>query len=195
MGLVLQFSVCQSNNCKQITFNETTQAYDPVANVNGWGTPNPAIASATVATLTVLIPNGQTYTFDLFNGLTPNWPTLSPSQNFILLSNNLGYGINNKLGDGIYTFTYSVTVSGVVYTQVKNVLLFCNSKCCVQNLYADVAESNSCVSCAKNKKDIADLARILLAGIEAAADCGQINTFNSLMTSLNRICANTNCCC
>ncbi len=195
MALVLQFNICQSSTCKQLIFNETTGAYDPIANLTGWGSPNLLTSNATVATLTVLAPTGITYVFDIFNGHTPNWPTVINTQNFYMLSSDLGYGINNKFGDGIYTFTYTVIASGVTYTQIKNFMLSCNAKCCVQNLYSDIANDADCTNCQKAKKDIADIARLLLAGIEGAADCGQPATFNSLMLSLSKICGSTNCCC
>ena len=123
MSIVLDFSICQQNNCKSFSFEETTGALTS-QNVNGWGSSNDLTSAATAATLQVLTPDSNIFTFNLF-AQTPNWPTTSDT-NFYIYSSDLGMGSSSILLDGQYKFTYTVTTPTATYTKIVYKLFYCN---------------------------------------------------------------------
>lgn len=193
MALVLQIDAEITSNCKTIEFYETTKPYS-VSNTTGWGTPNDTIASATSAELTVLTPAGNAYTFDATSSIPfySSWPTTDDDISYDINSSMIGYGTDQKLPDGVYRFSYEVVTSGGTYTQVIEKLFYCNAKCCVHNMIADI--DYNC-DCSIDKIEKAKKAWIILIGLGYASECGQTDKFENLLDSLNKLCAGdcTNC--
>lgn len=189
MALVLQFSVCQSSNCKKFTFTEQTKAYS-TNNTTGWGTPNPATTDATSASLAVTTPGNVTYTFNLF---TSSYPTTDFLQEYIILNTDLGYSSTETIEDGEWTFVYTVVASSTTYTQTLRKFTYCNAKCCVYQMFKDIPDDVSCDCCDDSIIENAEKARAFLEGLENAADCQLSGKFNRLLTTVNNLCGNQNC--
>jgi hypothetical protein len=193
MAVSLSFEICSSSDCKSLAFTETTGAYSST-NTNGWGSPNKLTSDAETAVLEVTIPGDITYTFDLF-AESPAFPTSDEDQKFIINAEDIGGVSGDKIPDGLYLFRYTVgrtTATAFTYTQQIQQLLYCNIKCCVYSMFADIDEDCSCSS-KKIEKALKSFA--LYKSLVAAAGCGQVNRFANLLKILGKLCKNTNCNC
>lgn len=189
MSLVLQFSICQSNNCKKFTFTEQTKAYS-TNNTSGWGSPNPATTDAVTATLAVTSPSNITTTFNLF---TNSYPTTDFTQEYIILNTDLGYASTASIKDGEWTFVYTITTASATYTQTVRKFTWCQAKCCVFQMFKDVPDDVACDCCESDIQERAEKAKAFLDSLENAAECQQRNKFNRLLTTVNNLCGNQNC--
>lgn len=103
MALQLNASVKEYSNQEWLTFKELTGLYS-LAQLGGWGTPNPAIGSATTATLEMQDVNGTSLgTVDLFT----YFPTSSTTFELNVLATDFGAALT-KFVDGVYQFIYRV---------------------------------------------------------------------------------------
>lgn len=190
MSVILQFSICQSNDCETLTFTETTGAYDVTSNPNGWGSPNRATSSATIVTLTVTNPDDTEYVLDL----SANYPTTDITLEYEINPTEIGLTAGTKIPDGIYKFNYSVTtvVTGttIVYTQTVYKALYCQVQCCALNMF--VGLDVEC-ECSQDSIDKAIKGYALLKGLQMAAECGNITEFNNILAQLEKLCLNNNC--
>lgn len=191
MALILQFNICQKQNCKEIIFTETTGAYSNPGNLTGWGVTgsdtDPQINTATLAVLTVTIPSGDEYEFDL---LTEGFPSVYNSTEFVITNDMIGGTTNTVIPDGIYTFVYSVfsDQTNETYTQTRISTLICNVTCCVNSMFKDI--DFSC-DCSEEQQDKAIDAWILLKGLQS--NCGDPAKFNTNLETLQRLCINSSC--
>ena len=195
MALSLKISVCQEQDCKSIKFSEATGAYSS-SNTGGWGSPNPAIADASSAVLTITFPyNSSTTTVTIPSStLYPTFPTSTTTTEYTITSSTLALGSGLQLPDGLYTFVYTVmTTSGEFTTGPIRVLMYCQVECCVNNLLAKVA-TEGC-DCSDETVDIALEGYFWLQALKAAADCGNTTAVNNILDILDRICDYTSCNC
>jgi hypothetical protein len=190
MSIVLQFNVCESGSCNQLSFNELTGAYDAVNNPNGWGSPNPLTSDATAATLDVTLENGSTYTFDLF--ATGNFPTTDSGITFYIENTDLGYTTGTNILDQIITFVYTVVTPSGIFTQTSVQAFYCNAQCCVNSMFLDL-DFDGCSDCFTNNMEQALKAFTMLEGLKAASTCGNSSQFTNILTQLNKICSTSNC--
>lgn len=194
MAVLLETDASIAENCKKLRFFELTGTYNATTNLTGWGAPNEAIGAALSAELTILTPAGNSYTFDAssVNPFYNSWPTTDDDTYYEVDSSLIGYGTNQKLPDGVYRFTYTVTTTLNTYTQVIEKLFFCNAECCVQNMVADI--DYDC-DCSIDKKEKAKQAYLMLVGLKYASKCGQKSYFENLLESINKLCTGdcTNC--
>ena len=193
MATVLKIDASVAENCKKLRFYETTGIYNAVSNTTGWGAPNEATTVALTATLNVLTPAGNAYTFNgaSVTPLYPNWPTTNDNAYYELDSSLIGYGTNQELPDGIYRFTYTVTTTANTYTQVIEKLFYCNAQCCVSNMFADI--DYEC-DCSTDKINKAKKAWLMLESLGYASKSGQKTYFANLLEDINKLCTgNCNC--
>ena len=191
MAVTLSFNICQSADCKSFVFSETTGEYS-ADNTSGWGTPNRDAADAETATLVVTTPDGDDYTFDLF-AESPNWPTVDDDQEFVIDITDIGGSAGSKIADGLYLFRYTVTRTTATpfsYTQQIQQLFYCNAKCAVNKMIAEIDFECDC-----SVEDInqALKAKAMLYSLELAAACGETDKFDNLLTILDKLTKNTNC--
>lgn len=190
MALQLAFNVCQSSDCKELIFTETTGIYDATNNPTGWGSPNATIASAVSATLTITKPDG-TVTSPI-NIFPSSFPTTNDDLEYTITAAALGYTANSKLPDGLYTVLYTVVAGSTTYTQTKSFLFSCQIRCCVYSMAKDIAFLE-CTDCKDEAIDKLLKAWALYQALLAAANCGLTAKFEELMDSLERLCLNTSC--
>lgn len=188
MALALKFNVCLSSDCKTLTFNETTGIYSST-NTGGYGAPNP-LASATAATLTITKEDDTTVEFDL---LAESFPSTVSTLEFEITGEDLGYGVDAKLPDGEYIFQYDVTISGVVYTKRVVKFFYCQVKCCIEKLFAKIAD----VECECTDKAVKKAMKgyAYLKALQVAVRRGNQPRFANLLKILQKICADKNCGC
>lgn len=192
MSVTLQFKIEESNDCKSLTFRETTGLYDSVNNTSGWGTPNNATTDAETATLTITDPAGVVTTINLF---TQGFPTNNIYQTYTILNTDLGLSSSASLSDGEWDFVYQVTrttATAFDFSQTVKKLFYCVAKCCVFKMFADIPEDNEC-DCNSDDITKAEKARGFLQGLIYAANCGLVSKFNNLLTTINKLCKNQNC--
>lgn len=188
MSVILDFTICPSDDCKSLSFTETTGAYS-INNLTGWGTPNEATSAATSATLSVIDTAGTTISFNLFS-LSPHWPTTDNDQIYTITSTDLHQG-NTKILDGLYKFTYTVVTETRTYTTSIYKLFYCNIQCCIDQMFSLITDP-SC-DCQVDAIAAASKANALLESLKKQANCGDVNKFNTTITILNKLCKNINC--
>lgn len=187
MSLILNFEICQTNNCKDLVFSETTGFYEATFNPGGYGAPNETTAAAQTAVLTITDPNGLVTSVDLM-------PQGFPTGDLTLD----GYTISSAtaLPDGVYTFLYTVTfLNGeVVTTYTKSItkLLYCNSECCVQQMLANLNLTCDCCETDENIKYYYK-AWTFLQALKNAAQCGDVATFTNILKVITKLCKNNGC--
>jgi len=192
MSVELNFNICISSDCSTLEFTETTGEYS-ATNTGGWETPNEATTDAESAILEITSENNVVTTINLFSN-TPIYPTINKDQKYIIEPSDLGY-TTSKFPDGIYSFKYTVartTATAFSYYTVVRKIFFCQTKCCVQSLFADIDDFEC--ECNATKLDLALKADALLTGLKYAANCGQESTFTNIMTTINNICDQTGNC-
>ena len=188
MALYINFNVKQSDNARELTFTETTGAYDVATNPGGWGAPNPVTGAATSATLSIIPPGETTAVVLTLDTLTPSFPTTSNIQELAIRSQDLSLGTDVQFADGIWQMTYTVIAGGVTYTNDQSIFLSGQARCCVYGLLADA--DISCCDC-----DGSDLARALEAftyyrSAVACAACGNGDKFTEALAIVNNYCDN-----
>lgn len=186
MSVYIDFNIRESDNAREILFNETTGAYNASGNPGGWGSPNDATTDATDPALIVLKvtpPGGTEVSLDL----STSYPTADSTIDFTIRTQDLGLGTDDKFADGAWLFVYEVTTTtqGLI-TNTQTVLISGQARICVFGLLADI-NINDC--------DGSDLRRALeaktyLDAAVASAAVGDIDKFASLLTLINNYCNN-----
>jgi hypothetical protein len=192
MGLVISFSICEPSGCNLLQFSEQTGLYG-ANNLTGYGNPNPATTDAIAAVLTITNPVGVSYNIDLF--ATGLFPSSNGLITYNIQNTDIGLALTAKIPDGIYTFIYTVTVviAGVttIYTQTIVQGFYCQVACCVYSMFSKL--NLECSDCNTAQKLSAIDAYLMLKGIIYSANAGQLINFNNDLSTLQRICLNSNC--
>lgn len=125
-----------------ITTFDTTGVYG-VTNLSGYGTPNPEVGDMTDAAVVFHLTDTTTYlpnddnlaTFDS-STTPPAFPTLPNTTNigFTVTGEDLGYGVDAKIPDGVLQADYTVTGGGNVYAYSKFILIDATVRCCLSKL-------------------------------------------------------------
>lgn len=191
--LVLKFEISQSKDCTKFTFKDTTGIYNAITNPTGWGSPpNEDITLVqTPTTLDITLPDGiTTYQIDLTT-TNPVFPVDQPPDELLLDMSNIGGIAGDKIPDGIYTFTYTVTSPGpTTYTQTKAVGFICQVCCCVNSMLKNI--KSGCDCCDTDVLAIME-AKLLLQGLQCQIGCGNAAQFNNTLAALQKICKISNC--
>lgn len=192
-SIILNFNICESSNCDQLVFTDTTGSYSST-NTSGYGSPNDDISSVTATTLTITDPTGIITVINLFT-LSPSFPTTDSTQEYIISPSNIG-SLNTKFTDGIYIFIYSVTtvVNGVttIYTQTVQKLFYCQAKCCIQSLFTAIDDFDC--DCNQSQIEEAYQGDILLRLLQRASGCGSTSRFTEALTLIQSLCNTSSTC-
>jgi hypothetical protein len=155
MALTLKTSTVLASNAKSVNIYDTTKPY-AAGNTGGYGTPNPAIGDAAVATVAVWVPLSTTNLPALTSAATVTvnvYPTLPniASAPYNITNSVLGQG-TSTLPDGYY-FTY--TVSGTQGATPFSATVSCykfftyNIRCCLDRWNARLG-----CGCSGDKQDL-----------------------------------------
>lgn len=186
-----KLSVCFKENCSVIEIKDVTGLYSNPDNVQGWGSPNVELSEVTLATLTIILPNGDDTVIDvtsvvnsativdgefLFNEITPTDVGLTTA----------------TFGDGIYEIVYTIEwgedQSSVLV--VKN-LVYCATKCCVDKMLEKAIDAYLCGKNCKTSNEIYEALKaraLLLQAMKWAQSCFDIETAQKLLNQANKLC-------
>lgn len=179
------------NGNESINFFEGTGAYNAVSNLGGWNAPNSLLADALTAKVVVYIP-GATVGVEI-NLFTSSFPTITTTQAYNITPAALGLGSDAILPDGVYTLQYIVTGTAPVgpvpfsYNSSETFVIITAAQCCVDKMF--LALDPCGCKCGDDALMRAFWAQALLEQAKAAACCGQINNFNTLLEQVNKICS------
>ena len=203
-SLQVKFSVCQTNNCRNIVLTETTGEHNAISNTTGWLTPesanNPDSLNVTRVVIDITNPSGTVYTFDsdeVAPGTIP-FPDPTGEEEMVIVETQLGKTSGEKLDDGkwIVTITFYGTIAADANTYVETVtkthMFTCQTRCCADSLFHEAAQSE-CVDCKTSKIDKALEVDTLLKQVDYAASCGKINMAAKFLAKAQWICNNANC--
>lgn len=155
MALQNKFLCGQLNNCKLLSFNETTGDYSEFSNPGGYGGPNvasSAITSAQIILLKSTWSSGYTIDFtissnvitaatitdyfgnqrDILSQLSNNaFPLVNQEWDTVLLSNDAE---PSDIAPGTYFVTYTVSDGSNSYTKQEWCFFVCKYKACVEKV-------------------------------------------------------------
>lgn len=193
MATVLNFTIEQTDNAKELIFKETTGAYDGSNNTDGWGTPNELTSDAVTVTLSVTKPGDSAatdYTSTEISGLG-SYPTTDTGAELPLTTDDLGGSSDVKHTDGIYTFTYTIVTGTTTYTTTHKVFVSGQVRCCVYEMLANVDEVDC--DCDSTEKAYALEAFTFYRSLIANASCGNETKYTSLLALTNKLCESNKC--
>lgn len=186
MALQVDFTACQSRDCKSLDIEDETGLYDATTNPTGFGGINPSVSDVDVATIIVENPEGDTFEIDVYPTL-PN----TDGVKFTINNTDIGLEATDEIPDGLYLITY--TVSGVFGStafeseKIKYVLFKCQVTCCMKEEVAELkVEDCEC----EDNEDTMDLLKrvVLLDSAKLAATCGQRGNAVIMLDYLLRRC-------
>lgn len=121
MALALNYTVEISDDGTTLSVTETTNSY-AADNTGGWGSPNPSIASATSATITIeqlTDADIGTYADPVVIDVYDTLPNVDGTI-FEITAEDAGYGTDAVFPDAVYRITYDVAGdSGGAYSATK----------------------------------------------------------------------------
>jgi hypothetical protein len=197
MALDVKFSICQSSDCKSISFTEKTGLYNATTNTTGWGAvgggdPNSMISDATAATISIKGPDGTIYpTIDLF--ALGNFPKSSTTDSVSIASTLLSSAMKS-FADGYWEMTYTVVTGGATagtYDETITFFFSCQVEKCVCGLIANL-HLDDC-NCDVDKLNEALQAKAYLSSLQYAVGCSNLNAASEILKTLQRICGCTTC--
>ena len=191
--LQVAFSICEGDSCSSFEITDTTGIYS-ANNEDGWGAPNPTIASIVTAELEVEFPDGTIVTLDLLTLSSDTFPNTSDLP-FEITAAMLG--LSDQITDGVYIMTYTVTGtdpdSGPWESSCTEYILFyCQTDCCLKSLFASIPIED-CIDCKNNTLDRIEKAYLFLESAKAAACCTMKNKAAALLANASFICGQTVC--
>jgi len=190
MALIPKIKLCLASNCSTLTFRETTGVYNATTNTGGYGTPNIDTTNIVSAVLSVVDPNGVTYTIDLF--ATGDYPTTNTDLEYTI---DLGDLNRTSIEDGYWEFIYDlVDDQDDEYSGNVSYYFYCNTECCVSKLL-NLIELDECMCNEANNDRLETYtrAKALLQSLKNAAGCFDTTKFNKIKTVLQKICRNSDC--
>ena len=188
MALSLSISFCQSDGCKTLTITDDTGEYSGL-NQTGWGTPNIELADVSVATITITDPDDVAHVIDLVNDLGIDYLTATADTlEYDIANTYFGLGTDDKITDGIYNILYSITDTSLdVYTIERNIAIYCNIACQINDLLKMIPEQYSCNKC--NTAFINEVFEcyMMYKALINAAECGSVSEFNNILAMLKKM--------
>lgn len=183
-------SACLESGCTNLVVTDTTGIYDVSTNPYGWEDAG-TLAAADLASATILIEyvdeDGDVSTVSTTDVLSQIADPVTGTFEFD--------PIVGDYPDGQYIITYTlIDSSDVTYRKSINTFLFCNVKCCVQQLLATVPDLLCNCNYSETLQELFD-AQVMLEGLKANATCGNTTAMYQVLTRLQRLCDFENCDC
>lgn len=195
MSLKLNFDICQSTSCKWFSFKETTGIYDADTNTTGWNDPNPEVgdyapAVNSDATLYITLPDGTEAEVDL----SDYFPSSDSTYSINITNEDLGLDADASLPNGIYEFTYTLTVDGGSYSRTHSVVITCEYECQVESLLSDLVTEECCLECDNEDLDKIVYLKTLICGAKLAAKCGNVTRAQNILDTIEELLEGNNDC-
>jgi hypothetical protein len=190
MALSLKTAVTEAADNKSINVYDTTGVYS-LANTTGWGAPNPVIADAGAATVSIQKRNNDgTYSDAVVIDVYDTLPNITETP-FVITAEAYGNGEDSQWEDGIYRLVYAVEGTGIDNTVEYFFSLTGKIGCCYKNLAAKAAGEN-CNDQIKNKfREMS----ILMRSLKAAQCCADLDSIQNQIDYLTKLCARCGCGC
>lgn len=194
MALELKINLCTQSKCSILMFSEKTGVYNALTNTTGYGSPNSLVSDINTAVLSITGPDNITYNINLFS--TGNFPTSNTNFTYSIPLSSINRTI---IEDGLWTFIYKISTTAgsppTFYTVTLEKLFTCNANCCVEAQLASL--TNDLISCntcdIKAKRDAYNQSKVVLDSLNSAAMCGSTESFNNLLSILNKLCKKSIC--
>jgi len=209
MALALSLSYLQQDSCGELVLTDTSGAYNVTTNPTGWGSPNLACDTGAITYAEIII---KTYTDSLTLSDTStvdviaDWKTLTTLTSAAFDTgttvSNMIYTIPLNLPDGVHQITYQVG-DGATYanstnqaTITYNIATYCNIECCVEQYLADLHNNYTCVTCNNDYLNKTQILWTLLQALKLAACSSNIDTYLTILETLQTACsdAGSTCC-
>lgn len=194
MALQLKLAVTLGSDCSSFFFIENTGTYNVSTNTTGWGTPNAALADVATAVLSIENLTTETVYDDL--DITPSG-TVGNETEFTTEDLEIaGVSIGDvTLPDGLYCFTYTVTMDDTtVYENAVTKLFLCESCCKIKTKACEIDLECGCCTdpCADEIWKFLQ-AYTEMKVIEYSAYCSSISNINNKITSLQSFLTTFDC--
>jgi hypothetical protein len=174
--------------CGQLHPSDITGLYDSVNNTTGWNSPNPDRTDETlVATLNISYKNSA-------NVVTNYAPITVTSTVANAQLSTINFAPVDILGDGVYSFLYTLVINDVTYKAEVTTAVFCNAKCCIQKLAAKVA-AGLCNTCENKAMEKYLTASSLYKALKDTSVCHGSKEFLGLLKQIEKICNQSGCGC
>lgn len=193
MALIPSISLSLNNTCNKVTLTETTNVYNALTNLGGWGVPNIDTTNITASVVNIYTHDGLTL-LDSYT-LTGLYPSATPSSFEIL--EEAGW----TQADGIYQIRYIITDDSLTpvnyYSDTTHELFLCNLCNCKDKLIARLVKACDTEAVKKLKTQV-DQMEIFIYGIQSAFSCGDFATATTILASASTFCqtlSDCNCGC
>lgn len=191
MADFIEFCASITTQCGVLKVTDTTGAYNATTNPTGWqGGSQPNGSDVTEAT--IMYYSGQ-YDPDA-RGTTVDVTDAIPDTvvgNFVL-SDSIEL---SDYSDGYMTIVYTVTTATDTYTRHQTFLFTCNARCCIDQMFADIASDCDCECTQDEKIDFALKAEGMLRAVKSAASCASTTAVESMLAKIERLCEFNDCGC
>lgn len=191
MALSPKIKPCFKHNCTNLYLYDITGAYNASTNTTGWGSPNTTLAGATIATVSITLPEATSAVdFDVL--ATVNAATIVDGE-FTLdqLTMEDFDSTEEKFPDGVYTIVYTIDET---YTQTITTFSTCQTDCCVEKMKTKFAEKLCGCDWDIYWKNYLE-AKAYLTGAKYKYACGDTTNAIAMLKKVQKICATQNCCC
>ena len=193
-SLQVQLEVEQTALCTGFNITDISGHEDPGGQ---WGSGNPEISDIDTASLIVKFPNGTEVTLNLLALSGSAFPNDTETP-FEITSTMLGLSSTEKLADGVYTITYTVTgntVNGNDVTAWSSSvtcyrLFTCQTQCCIDKLFGSIKPTDCC-NCELLDKVVK--AQAFLDAAKKSACCGKSQMATKLLANALFICQSQKC--
>jgi len=183
MALSIKFVAVQTSNRKGIVIEETTGAYNAIANPGGYGAPNPVVGDAVQAVVYVTGADGIVHTVDVSASLPS-----ATNGSYTIVNTDIGFTADSVIPDGYYVIRYELTMSNAdVYSYSMNVLIYGSVACCVRR--SGAGKRSSC------GPDKFTEMRLALESMVAADECNDVYKAKQILKHLQRMCNDCGCGC
>lgn len=186
MAFEPKLGICQQNNCKDILLTDTRGLYDSTLNPFGWnGGSNPTNSAVDEAIVTIKLPSQAPVDIDVTSFVTS--ATILNYQTIFTLGTHSTTDVlsSGPFPDGVYEFTYKITVGSDVYKSSYKTYLFCQTRCCVDKLLANIPNRLNDTNYINNV-EMANA--FLLAASKSAFSCGKFTETQQLVEQAKKIC-------
>lgn len=184
-----KFCAVLKDNCGTLKITDNTGVYHETTNPLGWNSPDTiSAADLDAATITYVMGDG-----DIADGTTIDVLANIPDPivgSFILAEIEL-----DSYADGFIKIQYQLTAGDETYTTTYKIFFTCESRCCIEKMWAKVAENCDCNCESNDLIQDALMAEGLLRAVNSAAACVTSEGRAEILAKIKRLCDFNDCGC
>lgn len=185
-----KFCATIKDNCSVLKITDTTGVYHSITNPLGWGAPSTILASnLTAATITYTVGDSTVRADSTEVNVLANIQSPVVGE-FIIAEIDL-----DDYVDGNIQITYTLTTATDTYVTKKVYFFTCNARCCINKMWAKIAEECDCGCETEKMIEDAMMAEGFLKAVNSAASCVSTEGRQKLLDKITRLCEFNNCNC